>query len=58
VAAVPSGPNLTPLPTIPILKVKLSLCLTNYALDHEGIWGSGCIDPRLFDLSTIVSLSV
>jgi hypothetical protein len=20
-------------------KVKLSLCLTNYALSHEGIWG-------------------
>jgi hypothetical protein len=27
------------------LKVKLSLCLTNQALWHEGIWGSGCIDP-------------
>jgi hypothetical protein len=27
-------------------KAKLSLCLTNSALCHEGIWGSGCIDRR------------
>jgi hypothetical protein len=26
-------------------KVKLSLCLINYALCHEDIWGSGCIAP-------------
>jgi hypothetical protein len=25
---------------------KFSLWLTNYALCHEGIWGSGCIDLR------------
>jgi hypothetical protein len=33
-------------------KVKLSLCLTNYALCHEGIWGSGCIDAHFHDLGT------
>jgi hypothetical protein len=27
-------------------KVKLSLCLTNYALRHEGVWGSGCVDQH------------
>jgi hypothetical protein len=32
--------------------VKLSLCLTNYALHHEGVWGSGCIEPYFLDLST------
>jgi hypothetical protein len=32
------------------VKVKLSLCLTNYPLRHEGVWGSGCIDPRILDL--------
>jgi hypothetical protein len=26
--------------------------LTNEALCHEGIWGSGCIDPRFLDLAT------
>jgi hypothetical protein len=26
-------------------KVTLSLCLTNSALRHEDVWGSGCIDP-------------
>jgi hypothetical protein len=25
---------------------KLSLCLPNQALSHEGVWGSGCIDPH------------
>jgi hypothetical protein len=25
--------------------VKLSLCLTNYALRHEGVWESGVIAP-------------
>jgi hypothetical protein len=24
-------------------KVKLSLCSTNYAPRHEGVWGSGCM---------------
>jgi hypothetical protein len=33
------------------VKVKLSLCLTDYALlRHEVEWGSGCIDPRYLDL--------
>jgi hypothetical protein len=35
-----------------IIKVKLSLCLINQALHHEGVWGSGCIDPRFLDLGT------
>jgi hypothetical protein len=30
----------------------LSLCLTNYALRHECVWGSRCIDPRFLDLGT------
>jgi hypothetical protein len=34
------------------VKVKLSLCLTNLALRHEGVWGSWCIDPHFLDLST------
>jgi hypothetical protein len=34
------------------VKVKLSLCLTNWALRHEGVWGSGCIDPHFLDLGT------
>jgi hypothetical protein len=32
--------------------VKLSMCLTNQALCHEGIWGSGCIDPHILDPGT------
>jgi hypothetical protein len=24
----------------------------NWTLRHEGIWGSGCIDPRILDLNT------
>jgi hypothetical protein len=28
-------------------KVKLSLCLTNEVLSHDGPWGSECIDPHL-----------
>jgi hypothetical protein len=24
----------------------------NYALHHEDVWGSGCIDPRFLDLGT------
>jgi hypothetical protein len=34
------------------IKVKLSLCLTNQALRHEGVWGSGCLDPQFLDLGT------
>jgi hypothetical protein len=30
--------------------VKKSLCLTNYALCREDVWGSGCIDPCFLDL--------
>jgi hypothetical protein len=37
---------------IDLKKVKLSLCLTDYALRHEDVWGSGCIDPRFLDLGT------
>jgi hypothetical protein len=36
-----------------IISVKLSLCLTNWALRHEDVWGSGCIDPHFLDLDTI-----
>jgi hypothetical protein len=35
-----------------IIMVKLFLCLTNNTLCHEGIWGSGCIDPHFLDLGT------
>jgi hypothetical protein len=34
-------------------KVKLSLCLTNWAPCHEGVWGSGCIEPHFLYLGTI-----
>jgi hypothetical protein len=30
----------------------MSLYLTNLALRHEGVWRSGCIDPRLLELDT------
>jgi hypothetical protein len=33
-------------------KVKLSLCLTNQTIRHEGVWGSGCIEPHILDLCT------
>jgi hypothetical protein len=33
-------------------KVKLPLCLTNYALRHEDVWGSGFIDSHFLDLGT------
>jgi hypothetical protein len=33
-------------------KVNLSLCLTNQALRHEGVRGSGCIDLRILDLGS------
>jgi hypothetical protein len=26
------------------------LCLTNYALRHKNLWGSGYIDPRILEL--------
>jgi hypothetical protein len=26
------------------VRIELSLCLTNYALRHEGVWRSGCVD--------------
>jgi hypothetical protein len=29
----------------------LSLCLTNWSLYHEDVWGSGRIDPRILDLN-------
>jgi hypothetical protein len=35
-----------------LLKVNLSLCLTNYPLRHEGVWVCGCIDPHFLDLGT------
>jgi hypothetical protein len=31
---------------------RFSLCLTNYALRHEDVWGSGCMDPHILDLGT------
>jgi hypothetical protein len=34
------------------VKVKLSLCFTNEALRHEGVWGSGCIYPYFHDFCT------
>jgi hypothetical protein len=34
------------------INVKLSLSLTNWALRHEGVWGSWCIDPLFLDLDT------
>jgi hypothetical protein len=33
-----------------VKKVKLFLCLINYALRHEGVWGSECIDTHFLDL--------
>jgi hypothetical protein len=29
-----------------------SHCITNWAVRHEGLWGSGCVDPRFLDLGT------
>jgi hypothetical protein len=31
---------------------KISLCLTNFALRHEDVWGSGFVVPRFLDLDT------
>jgi hypothetical protein len=33
-------------------KVKLFLCVTNYAVCHEDVWENGCIDPRILDHGT------
>jgi hypothetical protein len=35
----------------------LSLCLTNYTLRLDGVWGSGCVEPHFldFDISWRVS---
>jgi hypothetical protein len=33
-------------------KVNLSLCLQNWALCHEGVCGSGCIDPHFLEFDT------
>jgi hypothetical protein len=35
-----------------IYMVKLSLCLTNEVLRHQGVWGSVRIDPYFLDLGT------
>jgi hypothetical protein len=32
--------------------IKLFVCLINYALCHEGVWGNECIDPYFLDLGT------
>jgi hypothetical protein len=46
---------MSPKNTVPRKKVKLSLCLTNQALRHEDVWGSGYIrvDPRFLDLTLV-----
>jgi hypothetical protein len=33
------------------IKIKLPLFITNQVLCREGVWGSGCIDPHILDLS-------
>jgi hypothetical protein len=33
-------------------KAKLSLRLTDYALCHEDVWGSGCVELCILDLGT------
>jgi hypothetical protein len=35
-----------------MVNVKLFVCLTNYALRHENVWVSGCIDSRFLDIGT------
>jgi hypothetical protein len=35
-----------------VKKVNFPLFLINQALRHEGVWGSGCMDPHFFDLDT------
>jgi hypothetical protein len=34
------------------IRVAKFLCLTNKALSQEGVWGSGCINPRFIELDT------
>jgi hypothetical protein len=51
-SAFPSGFMVWRLNTQAQVKINLSLCLTNYALRHEDVWGSGCIDPCFLDLGT------
>jgi hypothetical protein len=36
-------------------KVNLFLGLTNEALRHEYVWGSGCVDPHVFFTSALVA---
>jgi hypothetical protein len=43
--------------TLSIEMKKVVLCLTNKALRHEGVRGSGCIDPRYLDLVTRLEVS-
>jgi hypothetical protein len=38
-------------PALGKVQVNLCLCLTNQTLRYEGVWGSGCIDLRIPDLS-------
>jgi hypothetical protein len=33
-----------------LILLKLNLCLSNSPLRHTGMWGSGCIAPRILDL--------
>jgi hypothetical protein len=40
------------------LPSKVVPCLTNKALRHEGVWGSGFIDPRTIDLGNIYRRAV
>jgi hypothetical protein len=47
-----SSKSYTHFPFVGKVKVKLSPCLTNEALRHEDVWGSGCIDPHFLDLGT------
>jgi hypothetical protein len=35
-----------------MVKVKMYLYVTNLALRHEGVWGSGYIDPHFLDFGT------
>jgi hypothetical protein len=37
---------------VKLKKIKLSLYLTNEALRKEGVWGSGCTDPRFLGLGS------
>jgi hypothetical protein len=35
-----------------VKKGKVAPMLNEYALGHEGVWASGCIDPHFLDLGT------